>query len=68
MLLLFATTDKPTTSSSIKRITKNNEINKEDMFKLIRIIETCKPLWDHRLPLGDRSENIKNNMWNEVFV
>ncbi|XP_022182494.1 uncharacterized protein LOC111042257 [Myzus persicae] len=38
------------------------------MFKLISIIETCKPLWDHRLPLGDRSENIKNNMWNEVFV
>lgn len=65
--IIFLTLDLPIISSSVKA-KKTEGVGKEDLVKLISIMETLKPLWDHRLSLGERSENIKNNMWNEVFV
>lgn len=51
----------------------NNEkpegsVAKEDMAKLIDIIETCTPLWNHKRTLSERSESIKTNMWNRIHI
>lgn len=67
IIFIFLTLDIPIISSNVK-VKKTEGVGKEDFFKLISIMETCKPLWDYRLSLGERSENIINNMWNEVFV
>jgi len=67
LLVSFINIDKPNISISSK-VTKNCGVSKEDVPILIATIETSKPLLDHRLSLGEISENIKNNMWNEVYV
>lgn len=46
---------------------KINGLSQDETTMLISLIETSKPLWDHRLSLGDRSEVVKNNLWNEIF-
>lgn len=43
-------------------------LTQDETTKLISLIEISKPLWNHKLSLGDRSEVIKNNFWNEIFV
>lgn len=55
-----------------ENVTNNKKLEesvaKEDMAKLIDIMETCTPLWNHKISLSERSEAIKSNMWNRVFV
>lgn len=34
---------------------------------LINAIKARRPLFDHTMPLSERSESIKNELWNEVF-
>jgi len=43
-------------------------VSKEDMANLITSIEVCRPLWNHKMSLGERSKNIKNNLWNKIFT
>jgi len=43
-------------------------VSKEDMINLITSIEVSRPLWNHKMSLGERSENIKNNVWNKIFT
>jgi len=35
---------------------------------LISAINERNPLWDHRLPMSDRYEPIKQMLWNEIYV
>jgi len=45
--------------------------NRENEFNLtsglISAIKVRPPLFDHTMPLSERSESIKNRLWNEVF-
>jgi len=34
---------------------------------LINAIKARRPLYDHRIPLSERCESIKNKLWNEVY-
>jgi len=43
-------------------------VAKQDMSKLIEFIETCAPLWNFKLSLGERSDAVKANLWNSVYV
>lgn len=43
-------------------------VSKEDIKNLIDIIKTCIPLWNYKLSSDERSEHIKNNMWNHKFA
>jgi len=47
---------------------KAGEFSKEDYSRLIEFIEPCRPIWDHKMNLSERSENIKDRFWNQVFV
>lgn len=45
-------------------------INEKDFSStlcLINAIKARRPLFDHTLPLSERSESIKNKLWNEVY-
>lgn len=56
-------------SASNVNCTKSEDgVAKQDMSKLIEIIETCAPLWNFKLSLGERSDAIKANLWNSVYV
>jgi len=35
---------------------------------LISAINEPIPSWDHRLPMSDRYEPIKQMLWNEIYV
>lgn len=43
-------------------------VSQADFSKLIGYIETSRPLWNHKMSLGERSESIKRNLWNQIFV
>jgi len=43
-------------------------LTQDETTTLVSLIEISKPLWNHKLSLGDRSEVVKNNLWNEIFV
>jgi len=45
---------------------KAGEISKEDYSRLIEFIEPCRPIWDHKMNLSDRSKNINDRFWNQV--
>jgi len=34
---------------------------------LIKAIKIRRPLYDHRIPLSERCESIKNKLWKEVY-
>ncbi|XP_060859160.1 uncharacterized protein LOC132936444 isoform X2 [Metopolophium dirhodum] len=43
-------------------------VAKIDMPKLIELIEPCAPLWNFKLSLSERSDTIKSNLWNSIYV
>lgn len=47
---------------------KAGEFLKEDYSCLIVFIEPCRPIWDHKMNLSERSKYIKVRFWNQVFV
>ncbi|XP_060871383.1 zinc finger protein 260-like [Metopolophium dirhodum] len=55
-------------SDDFEGLKKAGEISKEDYSRLIEFIEPCRPIWDHKINLSDRSENVKDRFWNQVFV
>jgi len=36
--------------------------------KLIQAVKARPPLWNYKIKLKDRSENIKRILWDEIFV
>lgn len=59
----------PSLTENISNNKKPEEsVAKEDMAKLIDIMENCTPLWNHKISLSERSEAIKTNMWNRIHV
>lgn len=48
--------------------TNINEFSKDDYTRLIQLIEPCRPIWDHKMNLSDRSDSIKEKSWNQIFV
>jgi len=39
----------------------------EDYRRLIELIEDCRPIWDHKMNLTDRTDTIKEHSWNKIF-
>ncbi|XP_001952093.1 uncharacterized protein LOC100167001 [Acyrthosiphon pisum] len=44
-----------------------NKVNDKITLCLINAIKARRPLFDHTIPLSERSESIKNKLWNEVY-
>lgn len=38
------------------------------MHKLIACVETCRPIWNFKMSLSERSDTVKRNLWNQIFV
>lgn len=45
----------------------DDSVSKEDKIKLIEIIETCRPLWNYKLSIRERSETIKKKLVESFF-
>lgn len=43
---------------------KAGEFSKEDYLRLIEFIESSRPIWNHKMNLSEKSENIKDHFWN----
>lgn len=69
-LIVFFTDDsKGKTSLTGTKDNKATEnVSKEDIFELISYVETCWPLWNHKMFLSDRSDSVKANLWNQIVL
>lgn len=46
----------------------NDDDDAEDYSKLIIAVRGRHPLWDHRIPMSNRYESIKQKLWDEIYV
>jgi len=46
----------------------NDDEDSEDYTKLIIAVRERHPLWDHRIPMSNRYEPIKQKLWDEIYV
>jgi len=49
-------------ASNVNCKISEDAVAKQDMSKLIEVIETCTPLWNFKLSLGERSDAVKANL------
>ncbi|CAI6355160.1 unnamed protein product [Macrosiphum euphorbiae] len=55
--------------SNTSSLSENNDDDDNEFYtNLISAINERNPLWDHRLPMADRYEPIKQMLWNEIYV
>ncbi|CAI6373192.1 unnamed protein product [Macrosiphum euphorbiae] len=55
-------------ASNVNCKISEDAVAKQDMSKLIEVIEPCTSLWNFKLSLGERSDAVKANLWNSVYV
>ncbi|KAF0723664.1 MADF domain-containing protein [Aphis craccivora] len=54
-------------ASNVNYKKSENGVAKQDISKLIEVIETCAPPWNFKLSLGERSDGVKANLWNRKY-
>ncbi|CAI6363325.1 unnamed protein product [Macrosiphum euphorbiae] len=57
-----------TTNENLVESEINDDDDAEDYSKLIIAVRERHPLWDHRIPMSNRYESIKQKLWDEIYV
>jgi len=55
-------------SNSSSLLENVDDDDNEFYTNLISAINERSPFWDHRLPMSDRYEPIKQMLWNDIYV